>query len=231
MNKRKRDEADAENEDESSAKRQRIAPFGAWLAGIERRVRHVQYQGEPIKAAGSKFVQAHLGPDSFMPRANDAKAKLPFGIRAARTKYPKCYFKAGHMLNCNLGGNGKNPKNLTILRAAANTSMTKHDNAIARACGHLRSLYQALHTARADAAQLSCCISVHVKVSKVKWGLEAPDSHITTRVTIIASVLHEPDLDELITDSRLLADAKGALRRVQAEANKGCGVVINRKPA
>jgi hypothetical protein len=228
MVKRKRDDEDG---DESSGKRPRIAPFGAWLAGIERRVRHVQYQGEQAKAAGSKFVQAHLGPDSFMPRANDSKAKLPSGIRAARTKYPECSFKAGHMLNCNLGGNGKNARNLTILRAAANTRMTKHDNALARACGHLRSLYEALHAARADAAQLSCCINVRVVVSKVKWGKEAPDSHITTRVSIIASVLHEPDLDKLITDSGLLADAKGALRRVQAEVNKGCGVVINRKPA
>ncbi len=231
MGKRPLVETDPDDQDGPSSKRQRIAPLGAWLAGIERRVRRVHYQGDPVKAAGSRFVLARLGPDLFMPRANDANARLPSAIRAARAKYPKCHFKAGHMLNCNLGGNGKNPKNLTILRGTANTSMTKHDNAIARACQHLRSLYEALHTARVDAAALSCCISVRIAVSKVKWGKEAPDSHIATRVTISGLVLRPPDLDSLITDPRLLAQAKSALRRVEGEVNKGCGVVLNRKPA
>ena len=135
------------------------------------------------------------------------------------------------MLNCNLGGNGKNPKNLTILRSTANTSMTKHDNAIARGCENLRSLYQALHAARVDATTLSCCISVRIVTNKAKWGTATPDSYITTRVMITGAVLHEPDLDTLITDQRLLAQAKSALLRVKAEVNKGCGAVLNRKPS
>lgn len=229
MGKHDRDEAGSD--DEPGAKRQRIAPFDTWLAAIERRVRSVNYQGEQVKAAGSRFVQARLGPDSFVARKNDANARLPSGIRAARKKYPKCYFKAGHMLNCNLGGNGKNAKNLTILRSTANTSMTKHDNALGRACLHLRALYETLHAARADAAQLACCINVRVVASKAKWGKEAPDSYIARSVLIVASVLNEPDLDKLITDKRLLADASAALRNLRAEVNKGCGIVANRKPA
>ena len=212
-------------------KRQRIAPFDAWVAGIERRVRHVTCQGGAPRAAGSKLVTAHLGPDSFSPRANDANARLPPGIRAARAKYPKCSFKAGHMLNCNLGGNGKDSRNLTILRASANTAMTKRDNALARACQHLRKMYEALHAARADAAQLSCCIAVRISVGKTKWGDAPPDSYITQRVKIVAGLLREPDLAKLIPDARQLADAQGALRRVQTEVGKANGVVNNRKPA
>ena len=83
------------DEDEPSAKRQRTPPFGAWLAGIERRVRYVNYQGQQVKAAGSKFVEAHLGPGSFMPRANDANAKLPSGIKAARKKYRSATSRPG----------------------------------------------------------------------------------------------------------------------------------------
>jgi hypothetical protein len=137
MPKRQREDVALADGGDPPLKRNRIAPFGPWVAGIERRIRRVHYQGDPVKAAGSKFVEARFGPGSYMPRANDANAKRPSGIRAARVKYPRCYFKAGHMLNCNLGGNGKNPKNLTILRSTANTSMTKHDNAIARGCEHL----------------------------------------------------------------------------------------------
>jgi hypothetical protein len=65
----------------------------------------------------------------------------------------------------------------------------------------------------------------------VKWGKTTPDSYITTRVMITGSVLHPPDLDTLITDQRLLAQARSALLRVRGEVIKGCGIVLNRKPS
>ena len=207
----------------------KLAP--GWLAAIERRLWIVTYRAESQRDAGGKFMQAHLGPDSFEPRRNDFKANLPAGIKAAREKYPKCGFRAGHLLNRNLGGNGKNPRNFTILRASAYVALLKRENAIARACRHLREMYEVLALKGPLVSDVSCCIAVRVTVGRAKWGDEAPDSLIAQRVTIVASVLREPELAKLIHDPKRLADATGALRRVKTEVGKANGVVVNKKPA
>lgn len=235
MPKRKRDEDESEDGNVGAGKlrrttRVRIERFDSWIGKIEQRVRKVTYTG--ISAwAGSAKVAAVLGPDSYNPRSNDADSDKPLGSKPAREKYRKAGFKAGHMLNCEFGGDGSSWKNLTILSARANTAMTKHDNALKRACAELKKFYEVLHKAGVDGSQLNCGIEVTIQVSSSKWGDDSPDCYIAKTITMSARITNTPNLNTLVQAVGALREARSVLQRVSGQVAQVKGTIVNPKPA
>lgn len=198
------------------------------------------YVGKASIAAGSDHVTMTLGPTSLNYRRNDANPNLPIGIKKARQTYPDCGFKAGHMLNCDLGGNGENSKNLTILTKNANTAMTKYDNALKNAVSFLKNLYEALHQAATDETMLEkwaasgCGIKVTITAVGA-WGIASPDCNIANKITINAAMVKKDKLTTVAGYGILPAPVRttiaAKLKTVEDEITKANGEVPNTKPA
>ena len=199
-----------------------------WLRSVEENLRRVTYEADPDRAAGSRRVSATFGPLSWTQRANDADPSLPRGIKLAREHYPACGFKAGHMLNCELGGNGRRAENLTILTASANTAMTRYDNNLKRAVHYLGNLYRLLYDAGVQGMP-TYCVTATIAVGE-RWGAAAPDKHITRALTIEAD--HEGDF-QLGPDAteRQRQDIENVRSAVEGMVHAACGVVNNSNPA
>jgi hypothetical protein len=214
--------------------------FESWIATVTAGKTGPDYVGKTSTAAGSDHVTMTLGPTSLNYRSNDANPNLPTGIKKARETYPDCGFKAGHMLNCDLGGNGENSKNLTILTKNANTAMTKYDNALKNAVGFLKKLYETLHQAATDQTMLDewaasgCGIKVTITAVGA-WGVASPDCNIANKITIDAAVIKKDKVTAVTGYGTLPAQARTAiaakLKTVEDEVGKANGEVPNAKPA
>lgn len=162
------------------------------------------YTWERNRNAGGKKSTAILGPNSLSGMGTDANSKLPSGIEKARGKYKQCFFKAGHLLNADFGGDGKDGRNLTILTATANTFMTSFDNNIKKAVEKLEKLYESvvnnLFSNEYNLAKLKYGIQVTIEVSEEKWGAQIPDSYIAKSVKCKAEITGERSLDNLIQE-------------------------------
>lgn len=234
--KRLRDPNEDEDEQNWPLKRRASArlvnakpPFGAWVKTMENAVRTTRYEKFPEKGRGSKRVTATLGPELRIERANDANSSKPRTIVEAREKYPKHSFKAGHMLNCDLGGDGRTAGNLTILTAKANTSMTKYDNKLKTAVSKLRALYELIHKySKAKVANSSIKVVI---VAKGKWATEVPDLHICQKVKIDVRFVRGSEIDEILRDAELddknKSEIESAMQQVSSYCKKACGTVSN----
>lgn len=100
----------------------------------------------------------------------------------ARQSYPQAYFKAGHLLNADLGGDGKDPGNMTILTARANSQMTAFDNNVKYVLAVLHNLYKEMHQ-QEDVSTWTYGIEVKISVSAEKWGMAYPDNCIAQSLT------------------------------------------------
>jgi hypothetical protein len=200
-----------------------------WIGDISDKLTdtiYIPYTSE-LRYAGSKEVRATIGPYVWVSNSGStAKSTLPPGIKGARAKYPGAFFKAGHMLNNNLGGNGKISSNLTILTAKANTSMTRLDNRLKDASMHLYRLYEELH--RADVNNKpAVAISVKVTVSKAKWGAMPPDCYISKLIKIAANVVGRGTID--IKDAARQKAVDTALGALESAVTRANGKVFNLK--
>ncbi len=202
-------------------------PLEIWLRQIEANLRRVKYMLDADSEAGSKSVSVTLGPGSYMPQANDANPDLPSGIALARETYPACNFKAGHMLNCDLGGNGKLAGNMTILTASANTSMTSFDNNLKYAAQYLRNLYTLLYDA-GEHGNPDYCVKAVISVGE-RWGTTAPDKHIARAVTVAAKVEGGFQLDPQLSDGKR-QDIATVQKAIEGMVAGACGSVENIKP-
>jgi hypothetical protein len=181
--KRKSDDLDPKNVLDADKKRKSRPPLATAIDGLPAYWEDPTHTAHPKAVAGALKMEVVLGPNACNPRANDAASNLPKAIAAARTKYPKCKFKAGHVLNCDLGGDGKNAKNLTILSSSGNTSMTLPDNALKRAANALKKVYEAIYGSDVaiDGEELKTIkygIELKITVSTATWGDEEPDCYI-----------------------------------------------------
>lgn len=170
-----------------------MAPIDTWIAKQHARAKAAPAYTPLSIYGGGKEVAVTLGPDSLIPRRNDAKANLPSGIKAARAKYDPpgrktAHFKAGHLLNCDLGGNGQSYENMTILTGSANTKMTRLDNALKRATEKLRKAYEVIYQINSR-LEPDFGIDVVISVSSAKWGTLSPDKYIAKAVTIEAELV------------------------------------------
>lgn len=230
------DEADSDGDSnmgqaapQSRSVRQRLEPLAEWLKKAEKKTNPgPTYTANKVVAAGSEMVKVTLGPLSLVQGGNDAKSTLPSGIKLARQIYPECSFKAGHMLNSDLGGYGHNYKNMTILTSSANTSMTKYDNRLKDAVAYLKKLYEIYHQSRLDAEKLGDCIEVTISVDKKKWGTHPPDSYIAQNITLACSFVRKVDLERV--EESLRNKVTAAILQIEGFIKKANGTIPNIKP-
>jgi hypothetical protein len=149
--------------------------------------------------AGGSHSSAILGPNSLRGMGTDAKSNLPKAIGKARKVYPLDFFKAGHLLNADFYGDGKDSKNLTILNAVANTRMQSFDNRIKEAVQGLAALYTTLaREVKIDISPIRFGVFIDVKVASEKWGDNYPDNCIAKKLSCSASIYRKQDVDNII---------------------------------
>jgi hypothetical protein len=144
------------------------------------------YLKQKPPAGGGRNLIVVLGPNAYEQRANDANANRPAAMKRARKQYPEARFKAGHILNCDLGGIGTVDHNLTILTASANTAMTKYDNALKRAAQILKKVYEEIYKQYPDANEallqsIKYGIKLNIVISQ-PWGSSLPDNCIFKKI-------------------------------------------------
>lgn len=166
-------------------------PKDKWVQSLgEKKAEGPKYSKESDADAGSREVTAKLTPASLTGMGTDADPNLPKGIKKARAEPgwdAKYHFKAGHMLNADLGGDGKNPANMTILTSSANTAMTKYDNKLKQAVEALEKAYEAFYDAKASEDKIKeMYIEVKISASSDKWGKTPPHSYIAKKIDISA---------------------------------------------
>lgn len=185
---REDDEEEEEEEEKPAAKRpQRNRRAANPLEALPILFSRPPYQPETSHArAGGKHSSALLGPNSNAYEKSDADSKKPGAIIAARQRHNHT-FKAGHLLNAIFGGDGKDPKNLTILTSSANGAMRGFDENIKRAVEDLRRLYLSFHDSGIDIKPVRYGIKVDIRVSDDKWGADYPDNCIANWVFCTAA--------------------------------------------
>ncbi|HTX34497.1 MAG TPA: hypothetical protein VME43_05720 [Bryobacteraceae bacterium] len=157
-----------------------------------------QYTACGTMCGGCKST-AVLGPRAYREVNSDADPSKPPGIADARKKYPKCAFKAGHLLNATFGGNGSDSKNLVILTSGANVRCNSFDNKVKEALIHLKHIYEALARYYVDIAQVDYGVKLEITVDKSKkWGTTAPDSYIHKVMFMKAAAYGTVDLTKLV---------------------------------
>lgn len=120
-------------------------------------------------SAGGKYSRAVLGPNGIVAIGNKADPNLPLGIRAAGRAYEREHFVAGHLLNGEFGGSGKDSDNLTILSSSGNGNHKKFDNNIKLAIQMLKKIYEVLSANHVDIGKVTYGVEVSVRVSDGKW--------------------------------------------------------------
>lgn len=158
---------------------------------------HYEPHSEPF--AGGVHSWAVLGPDALVGMGTDANPRLPPGIDTVRRTYPQATFYAGHLLNADFGGSGQDPRNLTILTSAANTSHKAFDNPVKRAVEELRRVYEYMYDDGIDiAGELQASggtlgIRVDVETDGASWGSSGPDRWVSNGLVCTARVTGSVD--------------------------------------
>lgn len=153
--------------------RQRVRDLPLFISGP-------RYALSSTRGAGGARSRAILGPNSLFGMGSDANARLPHAIDAARDRhnYP---FIAGHLLNADFGGTGRDSCNLTILTPTANSAMKNFDNPVKAAVTQLRQVYEYLADLYLPIDRLDYGIEVEISVSgpEYVWGRSHPDNCIS----------------------------------------------------
>ena len=171
-------------------------PFERVMEAIDPHFELPAYTPEQDARAGGKVSRVVVSPAQYraVGMGTDVDSQLPKGIKLARQTYPQAFFKAGHLLNADLGGDGKDADNLTILTARANRQMTAFDNNVKYALAALYNLYRESHK-QDDVSFWKYGIEIEIKVSDNKWGKTSPDRFIAQAISCKATPYGQaPDL-------------------------------------
>ncbi|MEU8192264.1 hypothetical protein AB0C10_00620 [Microbispora amethystogenes] len=162
------------------------------------------YESFTENSRGGKRITVILGPGAYLESRTDAKpdpeSDFANALKAAKELYPEANFKAGHLLNHSLGGDGTKVGNLTILAHSANSSNNSYDNQIKNGVGSLDKAYQEINSLGLDIGALKYGIRVTVTVDDSTWGDTYPDNCISTGLTLTAEVHEPPQLEQLLAD-------------------------------
>ena len=160
------------------------------------------YTRSATRGAGGVYSYAVLGPNGYSSRGTDADSSLPRAIKDARRTYD-IRFVAGHLLNADFGGDGKDAKNLTILTPGANSSMKAFDNPIKNAMANLYNVYKELSRLYLPIDRLQYGIEIKVSTSgpdHVWDSTSYPAECISSYIHTSAKVLGESTIDRWYTD-------------------------------
>jgi hypothetical protein len=190
------------------------------------------YTAAPNAAAGGTRSWATLGPNALRSMKSDADSSLPTAIARARFDHG-IDFKAGHLLNAELGGDGKNPANLTILTPSANSAHRAFDNPIKLAVAELYKAYIAMVKLGIDVEELGYGIEIAVETTGQYWGVAYPDDCITTGLSCDVNVVSAPDpgdwmdpgLDGWTRSARAAQQAIEAVDALVAQAQQVTDIV------
>ncbi|MBB4905475.1 hypothetical protein [Actinophytocola algeriensis] len=145
--------------------------------------------------AGGAQSTVVLGPGGYVSMNSDADRTAIPAILAAETDHPGHTFKAGHLLNAELGGSGSDPDNLIILTTAANNAQRAFDDPIkASIQTTLTHAYTAMNNMGLDVTTIGYGISLTITANASYWsnnpahgGYAVPDGFTCT-----AAVVGEP---------------------------------------
>jgi hypothetical protein len=155
--------------------------------------------------AGGCHSFAVLGPDAVRSTNTDADPNVLLALaRAIDTFGSKYGFKAGHLLNAELGGDGRDPANLTILTSSANRENTSFDNALKMAVDSLRKAYEAISKLGINLEALKYGIQVDIKTLDATWTDTYPGNCISNGLVCSAVVQNPPNLEKLLGDRELV---------------------------
>lgn len=211
--------------------RLRKPPFSQALKGVKRFFRGPSYQAAKNSKAGGVHSQAILGPEAFTGAGTDANSNLPSAIKDARNSYSQTKFIAGHLLNADFGGDGKDAKNLTILTSQANSNHKNFDNPLKQAGAELKKAYEALWNDGIDISKVQIGIEVSVKTGSATWGSAYPDNCIFTELQCSAKLYGNTKLKCNDTKNQTAFDrAISQIEQLTAKANN-TKVVKNPQPS
>ncbi len=148
------------------------------------------YMGCDDVGCGGRHSSAILGPNCLLSTNSDADPSLPTSIIAARAKYDHV-FKAGHLLNAQFGGDGKNRENLMILTSSANVQFNAFDNCVKNALNELKHIYEFLCKNYVNMKLITLGIKVDITASHDMWGASMPEKHIHKGATLSAKIVNE----------------------------------------
>lgn len=155
------------------------------------------YTPSTSRRAGGRYSSATLGPNGYSSRGTDADSSLPSAITSARSAY-NISFKAGHLLNADFGGNGRESANLTILTPRANAIMRGFDDPLKNAMTTLRSAYEDLSRLYLPIGELRYGIKIEVSTSgpDYVWGTDSPAKYISSYIRCSATILGEEKIND-----------------------------------
>ncbi|MFK0118467.1 DUF4157 domain-containing protein [Streptomyces sp. NPDC090994] len=149
---------------------------------------------------GGEWSTATLGPNGYFGMGTDANSNLPSSINKARRTY-SIAFKAGHLLNADFGGTGRDAANLTILTPTANRLHQSFDNPVKNAVYMLRRVYELMADMYLPVDRLDYGVSVSVRVSDTKWDAHSPGKYITTQLYCDAGVTGVNSVYDMLLDA------------------------------
>jgi hypothetical protein len=158
-----------------------------------------KYTAAADARAGGCHSSAVLGPGAYLSGNSDSDPRLPSAIDRARDTYGIGFF-SGHLLNAELGGDGKNTRNLTILTPAANSAHKGFDDNVKFAVAELKKAYTQLTRLGIDVRKLKYGIRVDVKTVDTVWADTYPGLCISNGLECEAEVVGVPDPDALAAD-------------------------------
>jgi hypothetical protein len=199
----------------------------AKAAGLVRYLEGPTYVAADDPRAGGKHSSVVLGPDGLSEMGSDANSNLPSAITAVRKRYPASTFYAGHVLNADLGGNGQNAANMTVLISTANSANKNFDNRIKEAVNSLDKAYTLLRLAGIGVNGYG--VRVDVRTEATTWGPDYPDNCVTTGLILQAAVVHEPDVEDTPANQGVI-DKMDEVQNFVAAANQHTSIK-NPKPA
>lgn len=189
--------------------------------------------------AGGVDSSAVLSPTATGNANSAANPSLPGAIRAARRRYPRASFKAGHLLNGDFGGSGQDARNLTILTARANSTHKRFDNRVKDALKVLWDIYDFLRRKGVnveDQARFNYGIDVQVQTAGGQWGPGYPDNCIANFLNCSAQISGQLGLDaaeQQLLSANDQATLQGWVARLNGylqDANNN-GVIDNQRRA
>lgn len=221
-------------------KRSRKKPFDAAYGELHQ---YFGVKGEPDyhwasdKRAGGCDSSAILSPRGFTGGGSDANPNKPAAMKAARKRYGTHQVVAGHLLNADFGGKGKDSDNLTILSAKGNSNHKEFDEPLKKAGAQLKEAYRTVLADGCieDFSTVKMGIKISVKTGRGTWGTTYPDNCIFNELICQASLEMEFPDNKLqdATKRKKYQDIIKTIKSLiaQANANKTHRTVQNPQPS
>jgi hypothetical protein len=153
------------------------------------------YTAAARPGAGGAQSTVVLGPGGYVSKNSDADRTAIPAILAAETGYPGHTFKAGHLLNAELGGSGSDPGNLMILTTAANSAQRAFDDPIkASVQTTLTHAYTAMNNMGIDVTTIGYGIFLTITANASYWSNNPADGGyaVPDGFTCTAAIVGEP---------------------------------------